>query len=196
MDKRRGEEVDRVNLPNYRLYTIHGNKWEKIGKLLERTSTNVKDKFKQMGGRNYDKRTNEMTLLQCLKMLKYIQDYLSSDEEEFKLFKYIYKFSSNVEKKTKQLYKIYEQEEKIKLDESVKGEQNRLIIKNILKMLIDVEKLKEIVFDDVEISWSFIAQKMKSLSSDDCRSKWGTILKMFNLDKRYQISRDLKMINK
>jgi hypothetical protein len=175
---------------------MYGNKWERIGKLLERTSTNVKDKFKQMGGKNYSKRTNELTLSQCLKMLKYIQDYLTTGDEEIKLFRMQYKFSPNVQKKNNQIYRILDQEEKVKIDESVKEEKNKVIIKNILRILIDFELLKEIVYEEKEISWTFISSKMKSLSSDDCRSKWNTIVNMFNLNKRYQISSDLKMINK
>ena len=95
---------------------MYGNKWETIGKLLERTSTNVKDKFKHMGGKNYDKRDNEINLVRCLKLLKYIQDYLTTDDEIITLFKYVYKFSSKVEKKEKQLYKIDEDKKKIKIE--------------------------------------------------------------------------------
>jgi hypothetical protein len=161
--------------------------------MMERTSLNVKDKFKQMGGKNHEQRSNELTLIQCLKMLKYIQDYLSTDETPVKLFKYIYRFKDDIEKKNQQLYMLLDQ--KIKLDDSVKEEKNRLIIKNILKMIVDIDQLKNIVFSEKEISWVHIAEKIKTLSAEDCRNKWLAILNMFNFNKRYQISRDLKMIN-
>jgi hypothetical protein len=156
----------------------------------------VKDKFKQIGGKHYDKRTNELTLIQCLKLLKYIQDDLSAEDEEVKLFRMVYKFAKDVQKKDELIYRILDQEEKVRIDENVKEEKNKVIIKNILKALLDFDKLKEIVYDGKEISWTEIAKKIKILSPDDCRSKWSTIINMFHLNKRFEINNDLKLINK
>ena len=163
--------------------------------MLERTSLNVKDKFKQLVGKDYENKTNDLTLIECLKILKYIQDSLYPGESQVKLFKYVYKFKENVEKNNNRLFILLDQEGKIKLDESIKKERNKLIIKNILKIIIDIEKLKEIVFNDNEIPWKDISEKIK-IPSEDCQNKWLTILNMFNLSKRYQISKDLKMLTK
>jgi hypothetical protein len=157
----------------------------------------VKDKFKQMGGKNHEKRNNDLTLVLSLKLLKYIQDYLSIDEEEeYRIFNYVYKFIENIEKKHKQLFVIKEDEGKIKIDDSVKEERNRLIIRNLLSKIINKDVIQKILYDGTEISWSAISAKVKTLSSDDCRNHWMTILRMFNLDKKCDIKKDLKMVNK
>jgi hypothetical protein len=175
---------------------MYGNKWETIGKLLERTSTNVKDKFKQLGGKNYDKRTNDLNLFHCLKLLKYIQEYLSTDEKEFKIFKFTYRFSDELEKKENLLYKIDTENYKIKIDNSAREEKSKIIIRNLLSKIIEKEILQKITYDEIEISWSFIACKIKVFSADDCRNNWFYILRLFNLDKRCEIKKDLKMIQK
>jgi len=59
------------------LYDEFGSKWEKIGKILERTSTNVKDKWKEIGGKNWDLRKKDFDLKSTLKMLKYIDEGIS-----------------------------------------------------------------------------------------------------------------------
>jgi hypothetical protein len=175
---------------------MYGNKWETIGKILERTSTNVKDKFKQLGGKNYEKRTNELNLVHCLKLLKYIQDYLSNDEQKFEIFNFAYKFSTDLEKKEKQLYKIDEEKMKMKIDDSAKDEQSKIVIKNLLSKIINKEVLQKIAYDEIEISWSFISIKIRVFSADDCRNNWFYILRLFNLDKKCEIKKDLKMIQK
>jgi hypothetical protein len=175
---------------------MYGNKWETIGKHLERTSTNVKDKFKQLGGKNYEKRNNDLNLLSCLKLLKYIQDYLNNDEQEFKIFTHIYKFNDELEKKEQKLYRIDEENKKIIIDESAKEEKSKIVIKNLLSKIINKEVLQKIAYDEVEISWSFISMKIKTFSADDCRNNWYYILRLFKIDKKCEIKKDLKLIQK
>lgn len=175
---------------------MYGNKWETLGKLLERTSTNVKDKFKQMGGKNYDKRTNEINMIHCLKLLKNIQDYLNTEERELPIFKYVYKFNTDLEKNEKQLFKIIEEKNKILLDDSVREEQSKIIIKNLLAKMLNVDILQKIAYDEIEISWSFVSMKIKVFSADDCRNNWSFILRLFDLDRKCEIKKDLKMIQK
>lgn len=59
------------------MYNEFGSKWEKIGKILERTSTNVKDKWKEIGGKNWELRKKDFDLKSTLKMLKYIDESIS-----------------------------------------------------------------------------------------------------------------------
>ena len=59
------------------MHNEFGSKWEKIGKILERTSTNVKDKWKEIGGKNWELRKKEFDLKSTLKMLKYIDEGIS-----------------------------------------------------------------------------------------------------------------------
>jgi len=46
---------------------------------LERTSTNVKDKWKEIGGKNWELRKKEFDLISTLKMLKYINEGILLD---------------------------------------------------------------------------------------------------------------------
>ena len=59
------------------MYEEFGSKWEKIGKILERTSTNVKDKWKEIGGKNWELRKKDFDLRSTLKMLKYIDESIA-----------------------------------------------------------------------------------------------------------------------
>jgi hypothetical protein len=57
------------------LFKEHGPKWDKISKIIERTPTNVKDKWKTMGGKNMALIKNEKwSLGSTLKLLKYITE--------------------------------------------------------------------------------------------------------------------------
>ena len=46
---------------------------------MERTSTNVKDKWKEIGGKNWELRKKEFDLISTLKMLKYINEGILLD---------------------------------------------------------------------------------------------------------------------
>lgn len=48
---------------------------------MERTSTNVKDKWKEIGGKNWELRKKEFDLLSILKLLKYINEGILLDEK-------------------------------------------------------------------------------------------------------------------
>ena len=48
---------------------------------MERTSTNVKDKMKEIGGKNWELRKKEFDLISILKMLKYINEGILIDNK-------------------------------------------------------------------------------------------------------------------
>ena len=48
---------------------------------MERTSTNVKDKWKEIGGKNWELRKKEFDLISILKLLKYINEGILLDEK-------------------------------------------------------------------------------------------------------------------
>jgi hypothetical protein len=48
---------------------------------LERTSTNVKDKWKEIGGKNWELRKKEFDLISILKLLKYINEGILLDDK-------------------------------------------------------------------------------------------------------------------
>jgi hypothetical protein len=185
------EEVEKL----IQLHKEHGTKWELIGKELERTATNIKDKFKQIGGKNYKSRVKEFNLTLCLKLVKYVQNWLCEENEApFEIFKYVFKFKKNIEKEFKTAYVINEPEKKILIDMSLKEANSRIIIKNVVKLLLDSEVLEKIVEDKFEISWSLISKKFSVYSPTDCKNNWDKILRDFDLVEKSQIRKDLKMI--
>lgn len=97
------------------------------------------------------------------------------------------------------LYEIRENRNKMVIDSSLKEEKSRIIIKNLLTKLLNLENLQKFLFDEknkTEISWSVIADKIKTFSRDDLKNQWTKILKDLNLEKKCMLMQDLKMINK
>jgi hypothetical protein len=184
------QEVE--NLIN--LHKELGPKWELIGKELERTATNVKDKFKQIGGKNFKNRVKEFNLLLCLKLLKYIQSFINDGENEspLEIFKYSYKFKNNLEDQHNSVYHIAEN--KCLLDSAIKETPSRIIIRNILKLIVDSEALEKILDQKIEISWSSIAENFSVYSATDCKNNWDKILREFDLWEKGQLRKDLKMV--
>jgi hypothetical protein len=177
------------------LHSEHGTKWELIAKELGRTATNVKDKFKQIGGKNYKNRSKEFNLILCLKLLKYIQSWLNDDEEEkfFEILKYTYKFKSLPEENNA-AYVINESENKMTIDKCLKESSSKIIIRNILKVIVDGDILEKIIELKKEISWNTISSKFGIYSAMDCKNNWDKILREFDLYERSQLRKDLKMI--
>ena len=109
---------------------------------------------------------------------------------------YNYKFSENLESKKENLWEIKKKKGKIIIDSSLKDSKSRVIIKNFLNKLLNLENLNKYINEEkTEISWSIISEKIKTYSSDDLKNQWSKLLKDLNLDKKCQITQDLKMIN-
>jgi len=53
--------------------------------MLERTSTNVKDKWKEIGGKNWEQRKTDFDLISTLKMLKYIDQSINLQQKIVKM---------------------------------------------------------------------------------------------------------------
>jgi hypothetical protein len=104
-----------------------------------------------------------------------------------------------LQEKNDSLYEIKENRRKMVIDSSLKEEKSRIIIKNLLTKLLNLENLQKFLFDEknkAEISWSIIADKIKTYSRDDLKNQWNKILKDLNLEKKCMLIQDLKMINK
>lgn len=187
------EEVENLLV----LVKEHGPKWEIIGKELERTSTNVKDKYKQLGGRYHHSRSKEFNLILVLKLIKYVQEWLSNDDTEeanYEIFRHSYKFRNDLEEKHDVVFLLNESSQKFLIDSSCKESSSKVIIKNILKKLVDSDVLYDIVDKKVEISWSFVSEKMMIYSAIDCQNNWDKILREYGLEKRSKLKKDLRMI--
>lgn len=188
------EEVENL----IQLHKEHGAKWELIGKELERTANNVKDKFRQIGGKNFKSRVKEFNLVLCLKLLKYIQEYVNENEKdsEFQILKYSYKFRNDLEEQYNNVFHIFEDKNKCLIDSTIKETPSRIIIRNILKLIVDTEVIEKILEENCEISWSSIADKFSIYSATDCKNNWDKILREFDLWEKGQLRKDLKMIRR
>ena len=104
-----------------------------------------------------------------------------------------------MQEKNESLYEIKESRRKMVIDSSLKEEKSRIIIKNLLTKLLNLENLQKFLLDEknkAEISWSIIADKIQTYSRDDLKNQWNKILKDLNLEKKCMLMQDLKMINK
>ena len=187
----------------------HGKKWDLISKLLERTPTNVKDKYKQLGGDNHSHKTNEeMTIVRKLHLLKEINKYINNDDNEdnnnnnngdsnnsFQIFKYKYHYNPNLDKEENEVFKLNKETNVFNIDSSLKQETSKCITRNLLRQLLNFENIINIIESNVEISWMVVSNNIKALSADDCRNEWHKLLKEFHIEGSIlEKKRDFKMI--
>ena len=183
----------------------HGKKWDLISKLLERTATNVKDKYKQLGGDNHSHKTNEeMTLVRKLHLLKEINKYINTEDNEddnnnnnnsFQIFKYKYHYNPNLDKDENEVFKLNKDTNIFHIDSSLKQETSKCITRNLFKQLLNFENIINIIESNVEISWMVVSNNIKALSADDCRNEWHKLLKEFHIEGSIlEKKRDYKMI--
>jgi hypothetical protein len=182
----------------------HGKKWTLIASKMERTPTNVKDKYKELGGENKDLVTKDITLIKILKLLKSIRNYLveEKEDEKYNFFRYVYKFSDKVDEKYENVFKLIKQDDnnnkitKFLIDSSIKEDKSNIIIKNALKKILNLDKLSSIVEDKVEIAWNIISKQLEFFSVDTCRNVFRKILNMFDIESIYGKKKDLLLVNK
>lgn len=109
---------------------------------------------------------------------------------------YKYKFSENLEANKDILWEVNKKKGKMVIDSSLKETKSRVIVKNFLNKLLNLENLDKYINEEKkEISWSIISEKIKIYSQDDLKNYWAKLLKDLNLDKKCMISQDMKMIN-
>ena len=181
----------------------HGKKWTLIASKLERTPVNVKDKYKELGGENKDLVTKDITLIKILKLLKSIRNYLvdEKEDEKYNFFRYVYKFSEKVDEKYGNVFKLIKDENnnkksKFLIDSSIKEDKSNIIIKNVLKKILNLEKLSSLVEDKVEISWNTISKEIEFFSVDTCRNVFKKILNMFDIESIHGKKKDLLLVTK
>lgn len=124
-----------------KLYEILGSRWKKIGELLERSSENVKDKWKNMHLKGKIKH-KLLNLNETLELLSYANKYFF---EEFNnnIFKYNFKFSKKFKFKELDGDRYLDKGEKcLLLDKRIQHFSQKDFIFQILKLLINVKHLK------------------------------------------------------
>ena len=118
--------------------------------------------------------------------------FLIKQENLFnEIFRHSYKFRNDLEEKHEVVFLLNESSQKFLIDSSCKESSSKVIIKNILKKLVDSEVLCDIVDKKVEISWSFVSEKMMIYSASDCQNNWDKILREYGLEKRTKLNESL-----
>ena len=183
------EEKNLINLVKE-----HGKKWTLIASKLDRTPTNVKDKYKELGSDNYNNNNKNIFLIKILKLLKIINNFI--DDEKYHIFNCVYKFKDDIDKKYDNIFKFKKHENKFYIDSSIKNESSEVIIKNILKRILNMENLSKIIEEKIEIPWSLIAKKLEFYSVDTCRNIFKKIIGIFAIESISEKKKNLQMINK
>lgn len=58
----------------------YGREWEKIGSMIGRTGLNVRDKYKEMGGKNNSfRKKTKWSVEETIKLIKYVEKYSKVD---------------------------------------------------------------------------------------------------------------------
>jgi len=151
-----------------------GKEWKKIADILGRTPTNIRDKWRELGGDNYlERRKDEWSLEEIINLLKLVETsyghkFLKENVEQ-KLLQIIKENAESIIKKTKngetQFY--------------LNGEKKH----EILKDLLDAVKKVNAKIPSDNLNWTAISHKMKTRSVDDCRNKWTKQVYLFLTSK-------------
>ena len=172
----------------------HGKKWTLIASKLDRTPTNVKDKYKELGGDNSNNNTKDICLIKILKLLKAINNFI--EDEKYHIFKCVYKFKDDIDKKYDNIFKFKKHENKFYIDSNIKNETSEVIIKNILKKILNMENLSKVIEDKIEIPWSFVSKKLEFYSVDTCRNIFKKIIGIFAIESISEKKKNLQVVNK
>lgn len=162
----------------------NGEDWKEIGELMGRTSTNCKDKYKELGGKNFEKQIKTFDLITSLKFLKYIQELTGSSILRLK-----YKF-------TKSIAQPYEIKDGVLcILTNFKDDKTELIISNFVKLVLDFEELADLARNSSKFEFGSICEKLEGKSIEECKNFWNKLISDFSLIRKAQAESDLKMIN-
>lgn len=170
------------------LVSIHGKKWSLIGKILERTEENVKDKYKEIGGDNYDiRQKTKISLSEAMKIIKYISQYTGLE-----LFKYKYKFINDVEGNGVEV-RTDKEESILYIHKDLKSSISEVIIYNTISKTINIDSLLEL-FNNKQhhISFTFISDKVQSKSYTDCKNFYNNMILHYKIKSFSVLSKKIK----
>ena len=143
-----------------------GRKWVEIGHELTRTSTNVRDKWKQIGGENHRLRQqsrvwNFADVLKLVRLIEKSQHKILLDTYEDSLIAKSYEF----------FYKEI-------LDESNtrRRKYGGHILRNQAQQKAIEAHILPSVKEGLSIPWSSLAREIVNKSVDDCRNKWAKLI--------------------
>lgn len=198
--------ADIENLIEY--VNTYGNKWVKISKLLDRTPMNVKDKYKEIGGKNKDYRDKIFNLIDIVLLIKTISDYT-----KINLLKYEVSFVNtkgiNKEINNNNSKKLLDNSKSINLennyftinnnvcyiDSNISNETSEKFIINILLKIISFTNLENLIVLKKEISFTIVSDILKNKSYDDCKNCWQKLITKLYYNQKKLYTRDLNLIN-
>lgn len=153
----KGKWLEKEEEELFLLVEQKGKKWEEIAAELERTPTNVRDKYKSMGAEHSDKRKKgAWTSEEIIQLLRIIENKATK--------KFL---RSNIEKNLKDVLQVNS------IEYTFKKQRKHKIYDEFLTKLadyIDIEKAKTV--DYTNLDWTNIASQMQTRSKDDCRNLW------------------------
>jgi len=140
--------------------TKYGHRWEELGDLLDRTANNVKDKWKQMGGENFDKkRSGHWKVEELLLLIKLIEK-----DQCVTILKEKIKLTALMELNEDGLhFQEFDEDSDVSARDSHK-------VKEIIDRYVNLSTIEKLPLKD--INWTVISQILKTRSADDCRKKW------------------------
>lgn len=148
-----------------RLAEKEGQAWKKIGEILGRTQTNVRDKWRSLGaGKNSFRKKGPWSLEEIYTLIKLVQQ-----SSGIKLIRKEVEFRINSDEGKPEL-----DEEEIppfeKVDRQTVVMYKEISVEEFLSLIVRRKKLKTVPFYGID--WTPIANILKTRSYDDCRNEW------------------------
>lgn len=144
------------------LVQTHGCKWQKLSKMFERTPTNIRDKWRSLGERNFSQRVYQRIwagddILKLIRLVEATHKFkllITEDDEEI-LNEFI-RF-----KETLPFLQMGHD------NKSLNANCRRIICNYFIPEALDV-------LNKVRIKWNLISKLMETKSKDDCRNYWNS----------------------
>ena len=144
------------------LVQIHGCKWQKLSKFFERTPTNIRDKWRSLGERNFSQRVYQRIwagddILKLIRLVEATHKFklLSTEDDEEILNEFI-RF-----KETLPFLQMGHD------NKNLNANCRRIICNYFVSNAFDI-------LSKVRIKWNFISKLMETKSKDDCRNYWNS----------------------
>jgi hypothetical protein len=142
------------------LVNKHGCKWQKLSQFIDRTPTNIRDKWRSIGDCNFKERSHQKvwSVHDILKLIRLIEIthkvkifYVASDDEILNEF--------TLHKENKPFLQIGRD------NKSLNAMCRKIVCNYMVKNVMTI-------ISTLKIKWNLIAKMMETKSKDDCRNFW------------------------
>ncbi len=161
----------------------YGKEWKKVAELMGRTATNIRDKWRELGGDNYlERRRDEWSIEEIVHLLKLVEKSTN-----------VHFLGSKLEAAIPQQLKS--QAAYIMAKKGKTGETSFYFLREQggleqLKTFLDSLRKEGTRVPNEDINWTAIAEMMKTRSVDDCRNKWSKQLYLLLTSQRRYTGKD------